>query len=79
MEVDQVTILGSIGEKREVGRLLPEMRDVLWTPRVGFEPPYHAVLYFESSMPTLLSKQRDAVELRSPTLLYEYIYMPVNC
>lgn len=78
MEVDQVKILGSIGEKREVEGLLPEMRE-LWTPRVGFEPPYYAVLHFESSMPTLLSKQGNAVELRSPILLYEYIYIPVNC
>jgi len=60
MEVDQVKILGSIGEKREVEGLLPEMRE-LWTPRVGFEPPYYAVLYFESSMPTLLPKQGNAV------------------
>ena len=28
-----------VREKREVGRLLPEKRD-LWTPRVGFEPTY---------------------------------------
>lgn len=54
------------------------MRD-LWTPRVGFEPPYYAVLHFESSMPTLLSKEGNAVELRSPIQLYGYNYMPVNC
>ena len=54
------------------------MRD-LWTPRVGFEPPYYAVLHFESSIPTLLSKEGNAVELRSPIQLYRYIYMPVNC
>ena len=78
MEIDQVEILSSIGETREVEILLPEMRD-LRTPRVGFDPPYYAVLHFESSMPTLLSKEGDAVELRSPIQLYGYIYMPVNC
>jgi len=69
MEIDRVKILSSIGEEREVEILLPEMRD-LWTPRVGFESPYHAVLHFESSTPTPLSKQGDAVELRPPIQLY---------
>ena len=58
VEIDQVDILGSTGEKREVERLLPEMRD-LWTPRGGFEPPYYALLYFESSVPTFFSKHGD--------------------
>lgn len=69
MEVDQGKVVGSIGEKREVGRLLPERRD-LWTSRVGFEPPYYAVLYFESSMSTPLLRQGGAAELRSPILPY---------
>ncbi len=78
MEVDQGEVVGSIGEKRKVGRLLPEKRD-LWTSRVGFEPPYCAVLYFESSMSSPLLRHGNATELRSPILLYESIYMPVNC
>lgn len=67
MEVDQSKVVGSVGEKRDLG-----------TSRVGFEPSYYAVLYFESSMSTCLLTQGNVSELRSPILLYGYTYMPVN-
>lgn len=57
-KIDQISILGSTSGKREVERLLPEMQD-LWTHRGGFETPYYAVLHFESSVPTLLSKRES--------------------